>query len=109
VEHVGQEAASYPVMQLSITILPNSFAAFELLRRANKPLISIKFTNKLAELTLGIYTIHRVVISLMAIAGFPASRYHLLVCIPISAACVFALSALLTWVLSSIPYLKRLV
>jgi surface polysaccharide O-acyltransferase-like enzyme len=107
--YVGPREAQYPFLQHSLTILPMSFATFELLRQTRKPFLGPRNLTKLADLALGIYLIHRFGITLVAVAGIWVTAFHPILSIPLVSVLVFSLSAALTWLLRALPLTKRLV
>ena len=90
---------------LSITVIPMSISLMYLLKSWNKPIFNHAMTRKLSALTLGIYLVHPLV--LQAIDG--TINLHPIVSIPLSTFIIFTLSFGITWVISQIPYLRRVV
>jgi len=105
----GLFAGLYFYDYLSVTVIPMSASLFCLLKFWERPMGSPKFTRQLSALTLGIYLIHPVFLETMT---FPADGLRGLtaaITIPAQSVVVFCLSASTVWIISKIPYIRRVI
>lgn len=102
----GLFAGLYFYDYLSVTVIPMSVSLFCLLKFWDKPMGSPGFTRQLSALTLGVYLIHPVFLETLPLAtdGLTAT-----LSIPARALVVFGLSAGTVWLISQVPYLRRVI
>ena len=105
--HDAVERRLYFNQPLSVTIIPMSVSAMLLLKRLTSPLINIKFTRRLASMTLGIYLIHPFLLEIVNYKGLWTNSFNPVLSAPALATCVFILSGISVWAISQIPYLRR--
>lgn len=94
---------------LSITVIPMSVSVMYLLKTWTTPLVSDRFTQRTAALTLGVYLIHPVFLEIINHAGFRPGAYYPVLSVPLLAGLVFALSLCTAWIINRIPYLQRVI
>ena len=108
--HKNINLGYYIFDSLSITLVPMSISIMLLLKSWVKPIINTRFTSKLASLTLGIYVIHPLVWIFVYYLGYDGTNVtQPIISIPIIAAGGYILSMLVTWFISGIPILKRII
>lgn len=106
---ISLEAGEYFYGYLSIFIIPMSISVMYLLKTWNRPLVSAKFSSKLASFTLGIYLIHPLIIDIITYAGYGAMSFNPVLSIPVIGSIVFIISLALSYTISHIPYLNRII
>jgi len=93
----------------SITVIPMAISAMYLLKSCNMPIGNAVLTQKLSLLTLGIYLIHPIVIDIIRYFKMGPMNFNPIISIPIFALVVFLFSIAISWLISKIPYLKRII
>lgn len=96
---------------LSISVIPMSISAMLLLKNWEKPIFSNILTQKTAALTLGIYLVHPLVLELFRhkTIGISVMLFNPVISVPVISILVFATSLLCVWIMSQLPYIKRVI
>ncbi|TOE34567.1 acyltransferase [Vibrio parahaemolyticus] len=94
---------------MSISVIPMSISAFYLLKHQTAPILNINLTKQLSILTFGVYLIHPVFLEVINFLKLGAMSFHPLISVPVITSVVFIASLTATWLLSRIPYFKKLV
>lgn len=105
----GVDAGLYFYEYTSITVIPMSVSIIYLMKYWSKPIGNPTLTRKLSLLTLGVYLIHPIVIDIIRYFSLGPMNYNPIVSIPIFALIVFLSSIITSWVISHIPYIKRII
>ena len=105
----GLNSGLYFYSYVSITVIPMSISILYLLKSWNKPIISRKVTKTLAALTLGVYLIHPIFLEILSLYGYSATKYNPLWSVPAITVLVSVLSLCLTYLISKINYLNRII
>jgi len=92
---------------LSVTVIPMSISVMYLLKSWTKPLGGASFARQLADLTLGMYLIHPIVLETFQFLGYGQRSFYAAYSIPILALVALSLSLLAAWVVRKTPYLRR--
>ena len=86
-----------------------SISVMRLLKTWGKPVFHEAAERKIVSLTLGVYLIHPIILEvvdyleLRVFANFP------LVSVPITTVMVFSIALLAAWVISRLPYIRRII
>jgi len=104
---VGISKGLYFYDYLSITVIPMSLSMILLFERMNNPIINRKLTKEIANLSLGIYLIHPIVIESLSYCGISVLKFNSLISIPSVSCLVFVISGMITWFISKNSYLKK--
>lgn len=94
---------------VSITVIPMSISLMYLFKLNNQFRLSKKLTKQISALTFGIYLIHPVFLDIFKFFGFLPEESCALISIPIYTLVIFILSILACWIISKIPYIKRII
>jgi surface polysaccharide O-acyltransferase-like enzyme len=94
---------------LSLTVIPMSISITYLLKLCNRPIWNTQFTKHLSAITFGVYLIHPFMQEVVNKAGYGPMTYFPLVSVPLSAIVVFMLSSIAIWIISQIPYVKKII
>ena len=105
----GLELGAYFYGYLSVTVIPMSISIMYLCKTLDKPLLSAGFVRSMAVLTLGIYLIHPIILEILEYMGFGPLAINPAISIPFIALFAFCMSFIGAWVISNIPYLKRII
>ncbi|BEL93737.1 acyltransferase family protein [Serratia ureilytica] len=105
--NVGNVPGLYPYTYLSITVIIMSISTFQLLKKINIPLLSDSQLKTVANLTLGVYLIHPILLDISNALGLKPVSYLPLITIPLATIVVFFLSLGCAFVCSKLPLLKR--
>jgi surface polysaccharide O-acyltransferase-like enzyme len=92
---------------LSITVIPMSLSVMLLFQKMNNPIINSHLTKEIANLSLGIYLIHPIVIESLNYCGISVLKFNSLISIPAVSCLVFIISAMITWFISKNTYLSK--
>lgn len=106
----GPGSGFYFYDYLSVTVVPMSLCAFSLLKTAGKPfLINREATRGISRLVLGIYLVHPVFIDIFRYTGVFNPGFSPLAVIPLVSFLVFVFSLAAVRIISSVPYLNKVV
>lgn len=108
-EQFGFQYGKYFLSFLGIPTIILSLSNIILLMKMNQPIITPYITKKTAQLTFGIYLIHPIYFHIIRRLGFTEKTVFPAISIPISAIIVFLLSSITAWIISEIPYLRRII
>jgi surface polysaccharide O-acyltransferase-like enzyme len=92
---------------LSITVIPMSLSVMLLFQKMNNPIINSHLTKEIANLSLGIYLVHPIVIESLNYCGISVLKFNSLISIPAVSCLVFVISAMITWFISKNTYLSK--
>jgi len=92
---------------LSITVIPMSLSVIILFQKMNNPIVNRQLTKEIANLSLGIYLIHPIVIESLNYCGISVLKFNSLISIPAVSCLVFVISAMITWFISKNTYLNK--
>jgi len=104
--HVTPSSADYSYGYLSIFVVPMSIAIFYLLKKLNKPIFGLKFTEKISRLSLGIYLVHPIFLDKIKDILL---EYNPIVAIPAATIVVFLISLFLSLIISRVPYINKII
>lgn len=105
----GLAAGLYFYGYLSLTVIPMSVSMMYLLKTLTRPIGGATLSRTLSALTLGIYLIHPLVLESLQWLGFGPLDFHPAASIPLIAGIGFGTSWLGAWILSRLPYLRRII
>ncbi|HYQ91838.1 MAG TPA: acyltransferase, partial [Candidatus Competibacteraceae bacterium] len=105
----GLDAGMYFYEPLGITVIPMSVSIMYLLKSWTQPIGNERFIRKLSVLTLGIYFIHPLFLETITYLGFGPQNFYPAVAIPIIGIIAFSSSLIGSWVIHSVPYLRRVI
>ncbi len=94
----------------SFTVAPMSISVMFLFLNLKKPLFFTKKANRiLADMVLGIYLIHPLILELLVKQGIYIQKYDALIAIPAITLLTFTASAIIVWFIRLIPFVQRIV
>ena len=67
----------------------------------------LKFLLLLSKLSFGIYLVHDFIITLLERFGITTLSYNVFISVPLNSLVVFAVSFIIIWVISKIPFLNK--
>jgi surface polysaccharide O-acyltransferase-like enzyme len=105
----GLDVGLYFYGFLSITVIPMSVSIMYLLKSWTSPIGSETFCRTLSALTFGVYLVHIVPLHVFQFLRLGPLEYHPAVSIPVIAVVVFVSSAILSWMIYRVPYLRRVI
>jgi surface polysaccharide O-acyltransferase-like enzyme len=108
-QYHSPEMAKYFYDYLSLTVIPMALCMMYLFKKWDKPIISADLTKKLSLLTFGVYLTHPIMLDIATFLGFGPQRIHPLQAVPLLGVLAFAASLGLSWLISQIPGLRRIV
>lgn len=94
---------------LSITVIPMSIGVMYLLKRLNSPLLGASWTRPAANLTLGVYLIHPIILETINHLGYGPNTLQNVFTIPAVATIIFTASLAIAWILRRLPVLRQTV
>jgi surface polysaccharide O-acyltransferase-like enzyme len=103
------EASLYFYDILGIPILIAALTIFPILKNIDQPIINRTLLAKLVPLSLGIYLIHPAILETLNYLGLKPTDYISLFSIPIISVIVFVMSAVVVFLITKIPYIKKVV
>ena len=103
------ELGMYCYGYLSLTVIPMSVAMMYWLKAWQNPIFSAAVTQKLSLLSFGVYLTHPIMLDMATFFGFGPQRIHPLLAVPLLALLAFGASLLLSWLISQLPLLRRVV
>ncbi|MBN1439634.1 MAG: acyltransferase family protein [Anaerolineales bacterium] len=103
------DAGLYFYNYLSLTVVPMSVSAIFLLKHWNRPFVSEAFGQGLASLTIGVFLIHPIFIEILNYWKLGVFAYTPYASIPVTAVSVFIISIFMSYLISRIPIIKRII
>lgn len=101
---------SYFYDYLSLTVVPMSLSVFMLLQNLESiTKTSAEQIKMLSGLTFGVYLVHPIPLEVIRFVGLKPEQHWPALTIPVTAAMVFAISLLITWIMLRLPLIRRLV
>ena len=95
---------------LSVNVIAQSVVVMFILKNLQRPIFGGSATRKISALTLGIYLIHPAVLNIAhSCTGIGVESFRPILSVPAIAIVAFGISLLLTWIISSIPYVRKTV
>jgi len=94
---------------LSISVIPMSISVMRLLKTWGKPVFHEAAERKIVSLTLGVYLIHPIILEVVDYLKLRAFTNFPLVSVPITTVMVFSIALLTAWVISRLPYIRRII
>lgn len=105
----GSNVGEYFRGGLCITVVPMAISVMCLFKAWTQPIINDKFTKLLASLSLGVYLIHPIIMSIIVNLWFSPLKFNPLISIPAFAMIILIASLVVSWAIQQVPYLRRVI
>ena len=97
-------------MNLGVTVIAMAIGLMFLLRNWQRPFLGAKATKELAALTFGIYLVHPAVLNIAStFTGIGVRSFNPILSVPTIAVIAFGISASVVWLISRVPYVRRII